>query len=172
MSLRIRKSRREMLLGSKAALDGLADLMGKPRMEFISEIPNAPKPRPPKDPGTVYEADVNRAIAAWAKKTPRLKLWRNSRGTAELPNGGRFTFGVGPAGAADWLGYRTVVITDEMVGRHVPVFLAIEAKRPGEDPTEDQYKFLTEIQFDGGLSGCARSADDCERIAFAAKIGR
>lgn len=171
MTLRIRKSRREMLLGSKRALDGLADLTGKPRLEFISAIPDAPKPRKPKDPDAIYEADVNRAIAAWARKTPRLKLWRNSRGVAELPNGARITYGVGPAGAADWLGYRTIIITDEMVGQHLPVFLAIEAKRPGEDPTEDQYRFLTEIQFDGGLSGCARSAEDCERIAFA-KPGR
>lgn len=168
MTLRIRKSKREMLLGSKAMLDGYADLMGKPRMEFISKIPNAPKARLPKAPDAIYEADVNRAIASWARASADVILWRNSRGVAELPNGARITYGVGPNSAADWIGYQIVQVTPEMVGKRLAIFLAIEAKRQGADPTDDQYKFLSQIQFDGGISGCARSADDCERITSTA----
>ena len=59
---------------------------------------------------------------------------------------------------------KVVTITPEMVGRKVAVFLAIEAKRPGEPAREDQFKFLTRVVDSGGIAGVAHSAEELEAI--------
>ena len=51
-------------------------------------------------------------------------MYRNSRGAVKLPNGGMLTYGVGPNGGSDWLGYQSVLVTEDMVGRTIAVFVA------------------------------------------------
>jgi hypothetical protein len=61
-------------------------------------------------------------------------------------------------GGADTMGWRSVVITPDMVGRRVAVFTAIEVKDNGR-LTADQRTFLTNVHQAGGIAGVARSAD-------------
>lgn len=43
-------------------------------------------------------------------------------------------------------------------------FLAIEVKKPGEKPTQDQQEFLFSIHFNNGISGYACCVDDVMEI--------
>lgn len=159
--LRPWKSRHETLTDNKRSLDFYAAMSGEPQHEFHTRIPPPPKKREKKDGG---EATVNDRIRAWLKGKASIVLYRNNRGVIPLENGGRLTYGVGPNGASDWIGYKIVTVTPGMVGRKVAVFTAVEAKRPGEKARPDQLEFMTGIVRDGGISGVASSEDDLDSI--------
>lgn len=106
------------------------------------------------------EADVNREISALEFHG---KLWRNNRGT--IQDGQRYIkYGVGPNGASDFIGYVEIDITPEMVGQRFARFLAIEAKRPGENAREDQSAFIDSVLEAGGMAGVAHSGDEAKQI--------
>jgi len=92
------------------------------------------------------------------------RLFRNNRGVYQDKAGNWITYGVGPNGASDLLGWRQVVIRPEHIGATIAQFLAIEVKPPGEDATEDQEKFGNMVTAAGGLFGVAHSADEAEKI--------
>lgn len=155
------KSKRETLLENRATLNFYASAADK-TPEFSVPLPPPPKPRA-KSQG-IGEADVNDAIRAATKDMADVVLYRNNRGAIKLSNGGYLKYGVGENGAADWIGYKTEVITPDMVGREIAVFVAIEAKRPGEPARDDQLEFLTRVTDAGGIAGVAHSAEELEAI--------
>lgn len=155
------KSKHAMLTDNKRALDFLADMSGQPRHEFATRIPPPPKKREKKDGG---EASVNDRIRTWLKRRAGIVLYRNNRGVIPLDNGAHLTYGVGPNGASDWIGYKVVTITPGMVGSRVAVFTAVEAKREGEKARPDQLEFMLGVVRDGGISGVASSEDDLDRL--------
>ena len=57
------------------------------------------------------------------------RLWRNNTGRLRDERGQLVTFGLCP-GSADLIGYRTVVVTPDMVGQRLAVFAAVEVKAP------------------------------------------
>lgn len=156
------KSKRDTLTDNKRALDFLADMSGQPRHEFATRIPPPPKKRVKSD--AISEADVNADIRKWCREQPDITLYRNNQGSVPLEGGGRLTYGVGPTGAADWIGYKTVVITPAMVGKKIAVFTAVEAKRPGAKARVEQVDFLLGVARAGGISGVASSKDELEII--------
>ena len=159
MTLRGRPSRREHLLAIKGQLDGLSILTGK-QHQYLTQIPEKRAPRQSREPTAgASEHEVNHAIRDALKGYQHGKLWRNNRGVVELHNGQRLRYGVGPNGAADWIGYRTIVVTPGMVGQRLAVFTAVEAKRPGALPDEAQQQFIELIRDAGGRAGVASSAD-------------
>lgn len=111
------------------------------------------------------------------------RLWRNNVGEAwagngyetssggiVIPNPYRVNFGLCP-GSGDLIGFESVVITEEMVGRRVAVFASLEVKRPkGGDrsrpgmPNKLQRDFIEHIQTAGGIAGVARSIPDAKKI--------
>lgn len=125
------------------------------------EVPDERKPRTPS--GKPLEASVNDEIYDAAKTSDHIKLWRNNRGIA-IQGGHQVRYGVGPNGAADWIGYRRLFVTAEMVGKSFAQFLAIEAKRPGEKPDDNQQRFLNSINAAGGVAGHATSAAEAREI--------
>lgn len=153
---------RERLAANRAQLDGLAALTGRPAVPATWNLP------PKRERKTVstepLERDVSAAVREMAALVPGLTLWRNQRGQVELPEGGRISYGVGPNGASDLIGYRTVTVTPEMVGQPVALFCAVEVKRPGGVLRADQARFIGEIQAVGGIAGVARCAEDVQRI--------
>lgn len=157
-----RPSRRDTLLANRAQLEGLAALTGRPAPEFLTRIPEKRGPR--NQSGLPLERDVDDDIQRWARGQAGLVLWRNTRGEVLLPNGGRLRYGVGPNGASDRIGYKTITVTPGMVGKRIAVFAAVEVKRPGADPTGDQVLFIDRIRAAGGIAGVARSAEDAEGI--------
>ena len=118
--------------------------------------------------GKQPESASNDAVKQWANLRNGV-LYRNRRGMFELPNGTKLPYGLGPNGYGDNVGYLTITITPDLVGRKVAVFSMIECKRADKalkDPSEygDQFKYIEEVRDAGGIAGLARQAEDAEEI--------
>jgi hypothetical protein len=84
-----------------------------------------------------------------------------------LMNARRCSFGL-TVGSSDLVGWHTVTITPDMVGKRVAVFTGIEVKRDtGGVTSEDQTKFGAAVQRSGGLWGVARNPDEARLIVGA-----
>ncbi len=90
------------------------------------------------------------------------RLWRNNVGALRDQRGQLVRYGLCP-GSSDLIGYRTIVITPDMVGKRLAVFAAVEVKDQAA-PTEQQQAFLQLIEQAGGLAGVARSVPDALSI--------
>ena len=96
---------------------------------------------------------------------PEARIFRNQVGSLPDPRTGRLvTFGLA-RGSADLIGWRTVVVTPEMVGTRLAVFLSIEVKTPTGRVTPQQHNWQAAVLAAGGISGIARSVSDALRIA-------
>lgn len=93
---------------------------------------------------------------------------RQSDGSVVIPGGRPIALGFGlingePAvGVGDLIGWRTVVITPEMVGCKVAVFTSLEAKR-GDGKgrvSDDQRRWRDTVIAAGGIAGVAASEDE------------
>jgi hypothetical protein len=85
------------------------------------------------------------------------RLYRNTRGRAKY---GPIwvTYGVGPNGAADFIGFLPVRITKEMVGSYLAVFVSAETKRPvGARYTDGQVAWRDSVRAAGGIAGFVHS---------------
>lgn len=93
-----------------------------------------------------------------------LRLFRNQVGSLPDPRTGRLvTFGLA-RGSADLIGWRTVVVTPEMVGQRIAVFTSIEVKTPTGRLTPAQHAWLGAVRSAGGIAGVARSVTDALAI--------
>jgi hypothetical protein len=98
-----------------------------------------------------------------------VRLYRNNIGAYQDPHdpaGKRWiTYGVGNPGGSDLIGYKSIVITPDMVGQRVAVFVAIETKAEfGGREEDDQKTFIANVKAAGGLAGFARSVDEGRSI--------
>lgn len=106
-------------------------------------------------------------------------LWRNNSGALPDKTGRIVRFGLGNDSAklnkvwksADLVGIVPVVITPNMVGQTLGVFLAIDAKDPatwrGVPKSEHelaQENFFATVRRYGGIGGFAASTADMERL--------
>ena len=55
------------------------------------------------------------------------------------------------------IGWHSVVVTPEMVGRRVAVFTSIEVKTPTGKQSPEQRTWLAQVKSAGGIAGVARS---------------
>lgn len=67
-------------------------------------------------------------------------------------------------GGSDTIGWSSVDITPEWVGRRVAVFTAIEVKGDGGRVSEDQERFIQNVRLAGGIAGVAYSAEEAQEI--------
>jgi hypothetical protein len=89
-----------------------------------------------------------------------LRLFRNQVGQLPDPRTGRLVqFGLA-RGSADLIGWRTVVVTPEMVGQRIAVFTSIEVKTPTGRVRSEQQAWLGCVRGAGGIAGIARSVGD------------
>jgi len=94
-----------------------------------------------------------------------LRLFRNQVGSLPDPRTGRLvTFGLA-RGSADLIGWRTVVVTPDMVGQRLAVFTSIEVKTPTGRIRPEQQAWLGVVQKAGGIGGVVRSVGDALQIA-------
>jgi hypothetical protein len=63
-------------------------------------------------------------------------------------------------GSSDLIGWRSVVVTPDMVGKTVAIFTAVEVKQPKKKPTEAQRNFINVVLEAGGYAGVATSEDE------------
>ena len=96
---------------------------------------------------------------------PSARIFRNQVGSLPDPRTGRLvTFGLA-RGSADLIGWRTVVVTPEMVGTRLAVFTSIEVKTQTGRVRPEQQAWLQAVLAAGGFSGIARSVSDALQIA-------
>lgn len=96
-----------------------------------------------------------------------LRLFRNNTGGMTDKNGQFVRFGLHP-GSADLIGWRTVTITPEMVGKPVAVFASVEVKTETGRVKPEQQNWLDQVTKAGGLAVVARSPE--EAAEFFAKV--
>lgn len=107
------------------------------------------------DLGLIFRANVGRA---WVGEECRL-----ADGSLLLRNPRPFSTGLS-AGFSDLFGFAPVLVTPEMVGQTIAVFVAIECKSARGRPTDAQVRFIRAVQGAGGRAGFARSAQEALAI--------
>jgi hypothetical protein len=94
------------------------------------------------------------------------RLFRNNTGTLKDQHGRPVSFGL-CKGSADLIGWKRVMVTPDMVGQQVAVFLSIEVKTPTGRIRPEQQAWLETVQAAGGIAGVARSVEDAQRLTTA-----
>lgn len=106
------------------------------------------------------ETDLQQRIRLALGTRSDLRLFRNQVGQLPDPRTGRpVQFGLAK-GSADLIGWRTVTVTPDMVGRRLAVFTSIEVKTATGRLTPAQHAWLGAVRSAGGIAGVARSVSD------------
>ncbi len=90
-------------------------------------------------------------------------LFRNNTGALKDERGRLVRFGLA-VGGSDLIGITPVTVTQDMVGKKLAVFTAIEVKARRGVATSRQLAFIERIRELGGLAGVARSVEDALKI--------
>ena len=81
----------------------------------------------------MLEEGVKALIKKWIGKRLHIKLFTNARGLGYVQRSdGTYQarmFGLGMNGCADQIGWREVVVTQDMVGRKIAQFVGFEVKK-------------------------------------------
>ena len=127
---------------------------------------------------TPLVADIRLALGELRRAS---RMFRNNRGAGWLgpvvasgnnPDTGKFRAVIEPArrvefglvnGAHDLLGWTSVVITPEMVGRRVAVFTSMEVK-DGARPSAEQQTWARNVTAAGGIAGFVHSPDEALQL--------
>lgn len=114
---------------------------------------------------------IHRRISSGSGRFFRNNVGTGWQGSKVVQQGGAVTLmGARPlhaglcVGSSDLIGWVSVEITPDMVGRKVAVFSAIEAKAAGGRVSEDQQRFIDAVKAAGGLAGVARSEDEAAAV--------
>lgn len=67
-------------------------------------------------------------------------------------------------GGSDLVGWKPVVITEDMVGKTLAVFTAIEVKSASGRATADQLNFINQVRAGGGVAGIARTPEEARKL--------
>lgn len=96
-----------------------------------------------------------------------VRLFRNNVGRLQDKNGTWVAYGLCP-GSSDLIGWRSVVITREMVGQRVAVFTAIECKTPRglKDSMRNlnQVSFIFTVRDSGGIGAYATTVEQARQV--------
>jgi hypothetical protein len=75
----------------------------------------------------------------------------------------RIRFGLHP-GSSDLIGWKSVTITPDMVGKKVAVFLSPEIKSERGRLRDEQKNWIEQVSAAGGISLVVRAVEDAEKI--------
>jgi len=104
------------------------------------------------------ETTILQRIRLAASSIPGLRLFRQNVGMLKDERGRMVRFGLHP-GSADLIGWRTVTITPDMVGKQVAVFASVEVKTDSGRVKPEQQNWLEQVTKAGGLAVVARSPE-------------
>lgn len=93
---------------------------------------------------------------AW---TGEVVAYDRAKRRVTLRNAQRITYGLIP-GSGDLIGWQSIEITPDMVGRRVAVFTSIEVKTKKGRASPKQRNWRDRVNEAGGNAGIARSIDD------------
>ena len=104
------------------------------------------------------------------------RLFRNNVGTGyqgkslRLENGDvlikhprLINFGL-KKGSSDLIGWTTIEITPEMIGKKIAVFTAVELKTEKDRASKEQINFIEQVHKAGGLAGIVYNEDEYKKI--------
>jgi hypothetical protein len=110
------------------------------------------------------ETTLQQQIRLALGTNPDARIFRNQVGSLPDPRTGRLvTFGLA-RGSADLIGWRTVTITQAMVGTRLAVFLSIEVKTATGRLRPEQQQWIHAVTQAGGIAGIARSVTDAQLL--------
>lgn len=106
------------------------------------------------------------------------QLMRNNSGALKDAQGRWIFFGLGNVSkkhgehikSSDLIGFTRVTITQDMVGKTLAVFTAVEVKRPNavlkqiDKRLQAQQAFISWVKAAGGFAGIAQSIEDFRKI--------
>ena len=99
-----------------------------------------------------------------------VKIFRNNVGTLRDERGRYVSYGL-CVGSSDLIGWFPTVVTPQMVGRKVAIFIAIEIKTETGVATFEQYQFIQAVNRDGGIGFIARSEGEAiDKVSKGATI--
>jgi hypothetical protein len=105
---------------------------------------------------TILQQQIRLALGT----RPEARIFRNQVGSLPDPRTGRLvTFGLA-RGSADLIGWRTITVTQAMVGTRLAVFTSIEVKTPTGRIRPEQQAWLEAVQHAGGIAIIALSVPD------------
>ncbi len=87
----------------------------------------------------------------------------NNMGRVVLEDARPFHAGLAK-GSADLIGWQSITIAPDMVGRKLAVFTSVEVKGPKGRVTELQDNWARAVKEAGGFAGIARSVEDAEKL--------
>jgi len=93
--------------------------------------------------------------SAWAGKVVK-KFKQNFESYITLMNAQPLKAGL-CKGGSDTIGWTSIVITPDMVGKKVALFTAIEYKTGKGKATPEQLRFINAVDVAGGIAGIARN---------------
>ncbi|MCP4055144.1 MAG: hypothetical protein GY739_19305 [Mesoflavibacter sp.] len=95
---------------------------------------------------------------------PKLvRVFRNHVGVIKDEKGKYHKAGLMP-GSADLIGYAKVKITQDMIGKILPVFTSLEVKTDKGKQHESQLKWQAGMRKINAIHGVVRTPDDAEQI--------
>ena len=67
-------------------------------------------------------------------------------------------------GSSDLVGWTPIIVTQDMVGKTVAIFTAIEVKSEKGRATSEQLNFISKVKQAGGIAGIARSTEEALQL--------
>lgn len=67
-------------------------------------------------------------------------------------------------GSSDLIGWVTIEVTPEMVGKKIAVFMALEVKTKKGRGRKEQLNFIENVQRAGGVAGIVRSSEQANEL--------
>ena len=104
------------------------------------------------------EANLMRQIQIGIAKNGA-KTFRNNVGLFDTLDGRKIRTGL-CVGSSDLIGWKKIIITPQMVGKQLAVFVAVEVKMPEGESTKEQVNFIEAVTADGGIAFVARSVEE------------
>lgn len=109
--------------------------------------------------------DIQRNVQYWLCRYPGCRVFRNQVGKYQIldPRTRRtrwLSSGLVP-GSADLVGWVTIEITREMVGKKVAVFLSDETKVPGKGLRKEQKTWFQNVRDAGGIALVSKDPNSC-----------
>lgn len=120
------------------------------------------------------EANLTRLCLLHLPKSAR--MFRNNTGTGwvgtrlQSPPGTVYLRDARPlhagltTGSSDLIGWRTITVTPEMVGKQLAIFAAVEIKTERGRASIDQLNFIEQVRKSGGIAGIARTPDEARNL--------
>lgn len=110
------------------------------------------------------ESDINNRCMIEASRCGAV-LMKNVRGLfISLCGTRKVKAGLAVNGSSDLIGWKSIVITPDMVGKRVAVYVAAEIKTATGRVSPEQQIFIDNVRKAGGIAGICRSEEDIRKL--------